>query len=261
MKSSHSNELQFADTPVQVNSEFSQNGFDTPNPLEQSENNENADQPNWLRRHLFKLSAASFAGGVALDAAINPLGQLEHEIAHAAPVFLGSGAVTETAWISGLAIMAVTAGKKIGNPFTLRSRYKEITSNIVDSKAYRAGLNINTVGALGTAAAVAVGAVATLPPETWPGAIGIAAADVALTVGTRSGLYASIKKSKSALKEKAKTPNVTVREAKLKDIDRLADIDLLLFDKAYGATKPEKQEVVDSFTKRFNNTPGWMYSR
>jgi hypothetical protein len=216
-----------------------------------------SDNQNWLKRNLFKLSAASFVGGVALESVIDPLSKLEHEIVDAAPWLLGGLAATEGAWIGGAAVMAVAAGQKVGNPLTIKSRFKEISSETVASNRFRQGLNINTVGAYGSAGIVAGGALAFLPPETWPGAIGIAAADVTLTKAARLGLYSGIKQQK--LTESSPDPSVRVRHAKASDIDRLADIDLLLFDKAYGTKKPAKDEVVDGFSRRFNNAKDWMF--
>jgi hypothetical protein len=213
-----------------------------------------AEQPSWLRRNLFKVSAGVFLGGTAVTLAINPIGGLEKDVLEAAPwTALGIGA-SESMWVGGAALMAGSAGKKIGNPFKLRSRWGEISQSVIDSKAFKTGLAINTIGALGTAAIVETGAITSLPPETWPGASGIAAADVASTVAVRSGMYSSIRNA-----EKVAKPKVSVRVATSADIDRLADIDLLLFDKAYGDTKPEKKEVVEMLTQRLANNPGWMF--
>ncbi len=217
-----------------------------------------AEQPGWLRRNLSKISMAAFLGGTTVALALNPLGGLEHDVVQAAPwTLLGAGA-TESMWIGGAALMAGSAGKKIGNPLTLKSRWGEITQNIVDSRGFRTGLAINTIGALGTAAVVETAAITSLPPETWLGATGLAGADVAMTVGVRSGLYASIKESDKAPEKSAK-PEVKVRKAIATDIDRLADIDLLLFDKAYGTDKPAKEDIVATLTQRFANNPDWMF--
>jgi hypothetical protein len=214
-------------------------------------------QPNWVRRNLSKMSVGAFAAGLALESIIDPLSKLENEIIHSGPWAAGGIVTTETAWIGGLSVMAVATGKKVGNPLKLKGRFEEISSEVVDSKSFRAGLYTNTVGAYGTAGVIAVGAIAALPVETWPGAIGIAAADAMLTKGIRIAPYAAIRKSKA--ETRAAKPKVSVRHATIEDIDRLADIDLLLFESAYGSQKPEKKEVVEGFTKRFNNNPGWMY--
>jgi hypothetical protein len=215
-----------------------------------------SENPNWLKRNLFNISVGAFVGGVAVEAVIDPLSKIEHEVIHLIPS-LGGLAITEGAWIGGAAIMLDSAGKKIGNPLTLKSRWKDVSSNIVNSKKFEQGLKINTVGAYGSAGVVAASALAFLPPETWPGALGAAAVDVAATKVARTGLYSSIKRNKS-LEGEAK-PNISVRQAKATDIERLADLDLLLFDKAYGTKKPQKQEVVEGFTKRLNNAKGWMF--
>lgn len=217
-----------------------------------------SDQPGWVRRNAFKIGAGLFIGGTAVTVATNPLGHLEKDVAQVAPWAAGGVLATEAMWIGGAAMMAGAAGKKVGNPLTLKSRWGEISNDIVDSRAFRSGLAVNTLGALGTASVVIAGAATALPPETWPGAFGLAAADMASTVAVRSGLYATIHEQNKRA-EREKPPKVTVREANFDDIDRLADIDLLLFDKAYGTEKPEKQEVVDMLHQRLANNPGWMF--
>ncbi len=217
----------------------------------------NPEAPGWLRRNLFKLSLAAFVGGTAVSAVVNPMDATVQEVVKAAPWVAATGGVSESMWISGAAMMAASAGKRIGNPFKLRSRWGEISQSLADSKLFKAGLAINTLGALGTAGVVEVGAVTSLPPETWPGATGLAAADVVSTVAIRGGIYTGLKQVGAA--EKATHPGVKVRKAKLSDMDRLADLDLLLFDKAYGGEKPPKAEIVDMLTQRYKNNPDWMF--
>lgn len=85
-----------------------------------------------------------------------------------APWLIAAYATTEVAWFSGAAMMVVSAGKNIGNPFRLHSRLKEAITDIRHSKLFRAGLLVNIIGELGTAAAVVGGSVAYLPPSSWP---------------------------------------------------------------------------------------------
>lgn len=212
---------------------------------------------NWLKRNFVKLSLGAFVVGTAVSIATNPLGELKEDIGNTAPWAIGGLVASEALWIGGAALMASSAGKKVGNPLTMHSRWNNISESIVESKGFRTGLLINTVGAIGTAGVVVAGAASALPVEAMPGAIGLAAADIASTIAVRSGVYSSIKSAKKA--ETEKTPTLKVRKAQLTDIDRLADIDLLLFDKAYGQERPLKEEIVESFTKRYLNNPDWMF--
>lgn len=221
-----------------------------------------ADQensPSWLKKHYMKLALGSLVVGSAIAIATNPLGSLEKDVEAAAPWALGGIAATETLWIGGAALMTTSAGKKIGNPLTLHNRWNEISNDIANSTPFKVGLIANTVGALGTAGIVAIGAVTSLPVETWPGALSLAAADIASTVAVRGGVYAALNKAKAETPEKEKAPKVTVRLANIDDMGRLADIDLELFGKAYGDALPPKSEVVDMLTKRFNNSPATMH--
>jgi hypothetical protein len=231
--------------------------------------NEEAHQPGWLRRNAFKISAGLFLGGTALTLSTNPLSHLEHQDLHrveeAAPWAIGAGLATETMWVGGVGMMLAGAGKKIGNPLSLKSRWGEASESIIDSPVFKTGLKVNTVGAIGTAAVLIGGAAAALPIETLPGVVGVALADMASTVAVRAPLYGAIKNRRNsgedsvAGAEKARKPKVNVRNATFDDIDRLADIDLILFDKAYGTAKPEKQEIVDMLEQRLANNPGWMF--
>lgn len=213
--------------------------------------------PNWLKRNFVKLSLGAFVAGTAVSIATNPLGELKEDIGETAPWAIGGLFATEALWIGGAALMASSAGKKVGNPLSMHSRWDEISGSIVESKGFRAGLLVNTAGAIGTAGVVIAGAATALPAEAMPGAFGLAAADIASTIAIRSGVYSSIKRAKKA--ETEKPPTLKVRKAQLSDIERLADIDLLLFDKAYGQEQPQKDEIVESFTKRYLNNPDWMF--
>ncbi|MDL2363258.1 MAG: hypothetical protein QFB86_02670 [Patescibacteria group bacterium] len=223
---------------------------------------EKTQSPNWLRRNLLKVSLAAFIGGSAVTIATNPTDKLEKDILTAAP-WVGVGlATTEAMWIGGAALMAGSAGIKIGNPLTLKSRYEEVSGEINGSKAYKTGLHINTAGALGTASVITLGTISSLPLETWPGAAGLIAADIASTVAIRSGLYAGINANKRETINYGETevkPKVSVRHATQADISRLADIDILLFDKAYGEQKPQKKEIEEMLEQRLANNPGWMF--
>lgn len=224
------------------------------------------DQPGWLRRNLFKLSVGAFIGGSAVSLALNPLGHIEKEVEQAAPWTGGGIVVTESMWIGGAAMMLAGAGKKMGNPITLFTKRKQrwpeiknaISSSIDESKLVKAGFAINAIGALGTAGVGIAGAATGLPPETWPSIIAPLGADMASTIAIRSAIVAGRKNSVLEA-ETYSAAKLKVRHARIEDMEALADLDILLFDKAYGTEKPEKQEVIENFTARFNNASGWMF--
>lgn len=223
---------------------------------------QDVEAAGWWKRNNAKvylgLAAAGLTGtgvGVANGSFETIVSDVKDEAPWVGPALIGS----EALFIGGLAGMAAGAGKEIGNPFTIRRRMPEILAGAVDNKAVKAGLAVNTLGALGTAGVVASAAVKALPPETWPAALGFATADMASTIALRAGAY----KGSRHLAEKAKTrevrPNIKARLARPEDIDRMADIDLELFDKAYGEEKPSKQEVVDMLTRRLENGGDCMF--
>jgi hypothetical protein len=209
----------------------------------------------WLPR--LAIGAAVIGGGVAL--ATSPLEEVKNDVVTAAPWTAGGLAVTEGLWIGGAGLALAGAGRKVGNPLTIHKRadgmLKGVGEATLTSPNFRAGIKINTLGAIGSAGVVMAGAVAALPPETWPGAIGLASLDMAGTVALRAPLYRGMKK----VEEGEKLSKVHVRHAQLEDIDRLADLDLELFEGAYGEELPKKENVVDMLTTRFHNAKGWMF--
>lgn len=226
------------------------------------------ENSSWIQRNSGKvylgLAAAGLTGtvvGVANGSFSNIVEDVKEEAPWAVSAFIASEAV----FVTGVAGMVVGAGKEIGNPLTLRSRKNEILASALDSKTFKAGLMANYIGAIGSAGVVAGAAVEALPPSTWPAALGWAAADVASTVATRAGAYKATQSVAEKLKSggtesKGETESkIKTRLARPEDIDRLADIDLELFDKAYGAEKPSKQEVVDMLTRRLENGGDCMF--
>jgi hypothetical protein len=196
--------------------------------------------------------------GTCVSATTNSLTSEAGKVLEAAPWAVVGVAATESMFLGGLALMAIGASKQIGNPFTLPRRWREMCNTAVDSKAVKTGAAINVIGALGTAAVIDTAAVMALPTESWPGAFAIGSVDIIGTLG-RAGMMYSLLRDGGKSHEKAKKPSVRVREAVLDDIDRLTELDLLLFDKAYGNSKPNKNKILAMLTQRFNNNPGWMF--
>lgn len=160
----------------------------------------------WAARNKGKLALGAAAVSATLTFTMNPLGEVTHEIVEAAPV-IGVGIVaSEAMFAGGIALMATSVGSKIGNPLKLKERLPEICAEANDSKLFKAGFWINTVGAVGSAAIIAGGVVAKLPPESY-GVLGFAAADLAVTVAVRKAMLSGIRRN--AEKDDAKSVDTT----------------------------------------------------
>jgi hypothetical protein len=222
------------------------------------------DDRNWLRRHSYGIALGLLVAGGAAGLTLNPFSNTVHQVEKVAPwTLLGIGA-TECLWIGGASMMAGAAGVSIGNPLTIRRRWDEISQSTNQNAFYKTGLYVNTVGAVAASGVIIAGATQ-LSPELWPGAAAFVALDIASTIAIRSPLYSSQRKSKmnSNIHELAKTnekdPKVKIRHAKLSDMARLAEIDISLFEKAYGEELPDEVELQEMLTQRFNNNPEWMF--
>ncbi len=221
------------------------------------EDNESSNGRKWAGR----LAAGALVAGGAAALISNPIGHLDqevvkHGIEESVP-FVTAAAVTEALWLGGAGIALGAAGKKIrirNIKSDFRKGTKDFADDVYTSPAFKFGVQANTVGALGTAAVIGVAAVTKLPPETWPGALGVASLDMAGTLALRAPLYKGMRERAKS----AETNKVSVRWATFNDIDRLADIDLRGFRSAYGDNPPEKEAVKEMFTKRLQNT-SWMF--
>lgn len=153
----------------------------------------------WLKRH--KLGAGIGIVAVGAAAAVAPqMAETAHAIGDNAAWAVPTLIATEAAWNSGAAMMLASAGKKIGNPFTLHSRIGELLSSVGKSKLFKAGLGVNIVGEIGTASVLTVGSIAELPPQSWPLTIGGAAVLMAPGVGLWAGIHRANKNTEAGSK-------------------------------------------------------------
>lgn len=137
-----------------------------------------AEQGSWLRRNRVSLGLAGFAvAGVASVIFSHQLGKTVHDLESHAKVGLAIPATEAAAW-TGAGLMVASAGKKVGNPLTIKPRLKELRSELNDNRLYRAGWSLGAVGAIGTAAVVAGAAVTELPPSSWPLAAAVSATSI-----------------------------------------------------------------------------------
>lgn len=207
------------------------------------------------RSKAFMLSGGLFVAGIiaSLVLNLNPLSGTWRRLVISAPWLAIAVAITEGLWLLGAAIMAVSVGHRTLRPLTLRPLAS--ASSPLTTERFRLGLLLNTAGALGSAAVATLAVVAILPSEAWPGAFGAVALDMIGTLVTRSGLYAATRGKHPARQQAV----LTTRLARMSDLERLAEIDLQMFDKAYGAEKPAKDLVVETFSKRLANAPDGMF--
>lgn len=138
---------------------------------------------HWLRRNWKKIIigttfAASGAYLLSQPAELSKsVGKMEINDNIAYEVF---PATEGCAWL-GAVLMMTSAGKKMGNPLTVKTRLSQIKSELDDNKLFRAGWTLGAVGAVGTSATVAIGSVVTLPDSSWPLAFGVSAASLAFS--------------------------------------------------------------------------------
>lgn len=220
------------------------------------------DEESWIKNNMTKLCLGAFAVSTGVSVA---QGSGDEIIDNLSENFLELGVAlgaSEALWVGGAAMILASAGRKIGNPLTLKSRWEDVKLAIYEGEGFKKGLHVNAAGAVGAAGVVVGGAVTTMPTETWPAAFAFAAADLVQTVSVRIPIYKDMKENQKKAEEAHNPedePTITTRKARIDDIDRLAEIDLLLFQSAYGEEPPQKQEVVETMTKRFNNNPDGMF--
>ena len=228
-----------------------------------------ANQHNgWFKRNLFKLSIGALAVGSVGGYLANPSGHIEEQIIKTEAWAALGLVASEGVWIGGAVLMAKGAGIQFTDkPWEIKRNWKEIKKTPVDNYIFKTGLVANTIGALGTAGVVAVGATMALPEALKVPTIGWAVFDVASTLVVRGGIYKGMKLQSENLPtlnnisagETKEEKKLKIRTANLQDIEELADLDLRLFSRAYGEEKPVREEVISKFTQRLENNPGWMF--
>jgi hypothetical protein len=176
----------------------------TPEPISDRES-----QSRW-RKHGLKLTLGAVAATSVVATAFNFDGHTRHELAERAPWVLGALGGTELAWNAGAALALGAVGLKVGNPLTLRSRFKDVAAQANNSFAFHTGMVINTAGAAAAAGVVAAGITTGLPVESW-GLLAVPAMDLAGTVAFRALIYQGIR-SAAATTEVAElaVPNIVL---------------------------------------------------
>lgn len=135
------------------------------------------DGSSWLKRHWKAVIGAGFFA-VSLGVSATQFNKVEESITQDAPIVVPTLIATEALAWSGAAMIFASAGNKIGNPLTLKSRLSEVKDELEHNRTYKYGLAVNILGAAGTSVVVGVSAIASAPARSWPLAFSVSAASL-----------------------------------------------------------------------------------
>lgn len=137
---------------------------------------------SWLKRNVSKLGMTAFMiSGAYFFAQPNQITETKDTIIKEASFMYEIFPITEGFAWGGAALMLASAGKKIGNPITMKRRLSLIRSELNDNSMYRTGWALGAIGALGTSTTIVLGSVLTLPDTSWPMAFSLSAASIAFS--------------------------------------------------------------------------------
>lgn len=167
--------------------------------------------PSWLRLHP-RIRTGVVVGAISLALAgasyLSLDGQARHnteKIASEVPTAAYAIPVTEAVAWGGAIVMLGVAGAKLGNPLKAQKKVKSLIPELRGNRIFRAGYFANVLGAVGTAAAVAVGAVtdSSIPKVAWPAFFAVSIASLA---GSGLPFAPMMKRSNSANIAEATVP-------------------------------------------------------
>jgi hypothetical protein len=152
--------------------------------------------------HLKRNRAKYALGAIALSAIISVpgLGEKYDEIVEEAPQVAAAVVGSEALFIGGLAMVAASQRKRFTRKDMFNKNYlkNEIFDKpIEDNLLLRSGVAVNTIGAVGTTAALAIGSVNSLPNTMLPSVLALAAVDLTATAAIRYNVYKGIKDNKT----------------------------------------------------------------
>lgn len=137
-----------------------------------------------MHRLKTKLIMGAAATATVVSLALSANGPVLHKLAEVAP-WVGSGMImAEIGWLGGAAVAFASVGRRIKNPFRIRSEMKNIAQYANESIGFKVGLAVNTASALAEFAIPTAAALTKLPPETW-GLLGFPSLDLVATVAVR----------------------------------------------------------------------------
>jgi hypothetical protein len=148
----------------------------------------------FLTRNRWKIVLAVTASSIIVTLTMNPLAEVQQQVVAAAP-WTGVGIVaSEVMFLGGLVMMASAVGVKVGNPFRLKESLAKICKKANGSLLFKTGFWVNSLGAVGTAAAISIGVVSSLPLESY-GILSFSVADLMLTVAIRKAILDGLRES------------------------------------------------------------------
>lgn len=164
-----------------------------PSSEEKPEKTKTKKTKEFLNKHSTKLLLGAAAVSFALTVVANPFEQTKDEVIDAAPWVGGGLFLSEAMWIGGAAMMLTSVGDKVKNPLKIRKKLPELAKKANSSKLFKSGFYINTAGAVGSATVISAGVVDKLPFHSW-GLLGLAVADLGVTIAVRKAILRGIKK-------------------------------------------------------------------
>ncbi len=147
----------------------------------------------YAKNHRFSLALGALALSTVVS--IPAFASHEHAVVKALPEVGVGLAVTEGMFVGGIGLMAASQGKKVLTKEIFSKKYikEEVLGKPVDANwGFRAGLGINSVGALGSGLVVGIGAIEALPPAMIVPSLALAGLDIAATVAIRYNIYKAI---------------------------------------------------------------------
>jgi|GEM_PF-660434 len=247
-------------------------------PVRQRSANIFQSSKEWVRRRKLAVTAGALAlTSTVATATTADFEQVVENVKESAPWIVPVVAASEVSFIAGGAAMLAATGAKVGSVIKARKQIAELNETLPDkaqdealwdNKLFKAGFIANAAGAIGSTAGLTVGVVESMPPQSW-GVLGFAALEVGQTVALRAAAIGALRPSRDTVAIEANEANaeltknkpVKIREALPEDIDGIVDLDLRMFDSAYGEEKPTREEVATMMAARLNNVRehgGWM---
>lgn len=190
--------LNFAEVLPPVLPEISQ---DMPMSKETDQMSRMSRMREWAGKHKGWLVSGAFVASTGLAFTANPASETIHQVEQVVPWVVPGMIVSEAAWIAGAAVCTGAVGNKIPlNPLKIKSQFGEIAQKASDSKTFKAGLILNTAGAVAEFVIPTAAVVTHMPPETW-GVLSFSAADLAVTVAVRKAIYNGLQNRQSSQSE------------------------------------------------------------
>jgi hypothetical protein len=214
---------------------------------------------SWIKQRRLRLALGAAAASAAVTLTTNPITELTQDVVEAAPWVGGGIVASEVAFALGGVMMLSSIGSKIGNPMKIKSRIPEIAERADNSLLFKSGFWLNATGAVGDFAVISGGVLKEMPVSTYP-MLGLTLLDLGATVAVRKTIMSGINDNKDKVNEDILVKpeekfrgQSRIREATSEDLDRLAELDIMMFENAYGTEIPTHEESRSMLERRLSN--------